>query len=765
MSMSGDDGRRSRSWSLAEALSRYLTVVTNRPHGEDEEGLATGVAAAAESLAYAVIEATPSALLLTNAAGNISFANSAAERLFGYEAGELVGRPLLDLVPPRYRDAHMVSYHVSMDTPVSRMMGGDSELFGLRKDGGEIPVEMALNTLELGGEVQILASIFDTSARHEAQREAAMAVAEAEAIVSSAPFAIIATDVAGLIVAVNPAAERLLWYREAELAGKASVLLLHDKAEIEACAAELSRELGEPVSADIAVFRAKASRGLPDSREWSYIRKGGSRVPVQLTVSAIRDQRQAITGFLGIAYDITDRKRADGYIRHIAHHDALTGLPNRVLLHERLDSAIAQASRTGGKIGVLLVDLDHFKRVNDMLGHYAGDQLLIDITQAMQRCVRSTDVLARMGGDEFVVLMPDVTNEREVLETARKIVQALSGPIQIRGHAASVATSVGVALYPDHTTDPQALLTHADMAMYDAKRRGGSHYRIFTLDMAHRLERQVGMQRALAGAMERGEFFLEYQPEVSSKSGRVIGVETLLRWRHATRGLVPPDEFIPIAEESGLIVAIGAWVLRTACAEIGALNKTLAEPLRLSVNVSPQQLFDEQMWQDIDKTLAKHAIAPHLFEIEITEASLMGNGNREQQVLSQLRNLGITITIDDFGTGYSSLSYLAQFSIDRIKIDRTFVQDLMRNPNRATIVSAIIAMARKLGIGLIAEGVETVAHLRWLEDQGCDEFQGFLFSAPVPAERLAARLAHLKREIPALFSLDYSPASGRAGSA
>lgn len=733
---------------MRDALLRRLAGVSDQLAMPVRPGAIGNSAGDAENLTNIIIDAAPSALLLVGRNGVIARASSVAERLFGYGKKELNGKAIDDLIPQRFRANHKGMMNGFMEKPSTRVMGPGRELFGLRKDGSEVPIEVGLNALEIGSSTPILASIVDISGRKRAQHEAAKANALSEAIINSAPFSIIATDSDGTIVAANPGAENMLWYRESELIGRASPMLIHDLSEVEARAEELKRELGEPVAADFSVFISKASRGQIDGREWTYVRKDGSRFPVHLTVSSLLDEEGENAGYLGIAYDITDRKRADEYIRHIAHHDTLTGLPNRVLMYDRLDVAIARANRFGTKVGVLLIDLDHFKRVNDTLGHHVGDQFLVNVTQIIQRCLRATDTLARMGGDEFVVLMPDITSETEASDTARQIVAALTGPVHFGKHLAGVTTSIGLVLYPDHGLDGNTLLMHADMAMYEAKRCGRSQYQVFSREMAQSIEQQLDLERAVAGAIEYREFFIEYQPEISITTGQVVAVEALLRWEHPKRGLIPPDQFIPIVEENGMIIPIGEWVLRTACAEIGALNKQLHTPIRLSVNVSPRQLINERISVVIEEVLRENDIPPYLFEIEVTEVALMNNGGRELEILTLLRDLGITISIDDFGTGYSSLSYLAQFSIDQIKIDKSFVQDLVLNTNRETIVSAIIAMAHKLNIGIIAEGVETGVQLDWLIRQGCTDFQGYLFARPVGVEKLQDHVLRLKHDIP-----------------
>ena len=419
-------------------------------------------------------------------------------------------------------------------------------------------------------------------------------------------------------------------------------------------------------------------------------------------------------------------------IAHSAEHDALTGLPNRVLLNDRIGVAIAFANRHEKKSAILFLDLDGFKHVNDLLGHPIGDKLLQSIAALLLDCVRSCDTVSRQGGDEFVVLLSEVERAEDAAIIAGRMLKAVRGAHAIEGHDLHVSTSVGVSIYPDDGLDAPSLLKNADTAMYQAKEMGRDNFQFFTPAMNARAVERQSVEEGLRRALERNEFALHYQPKISLKTGAIIGVEALLRWRHPVRGIVPPAQFIPVAEDCGLIRPIGEWVLHKACAQAQDWCDLDLSFGTMAVNVSAVQFTDELFMQRLMAILTETKLDPRLLELELTESVLMKRVERTASVLQSLREKGVQIAIDDFGTGYSSLSYLQKFPVDVLKIDRSFVQKIGDLEDGGTLVTAVIDMARALKVRVIAEGVETLEQLEFLAGLKCDEAQGFYFSTPVP---------------------------------
>ncbi len=432
--------------------------------------------------------------------------------------------------------------------------------------------------------------------------------------------------------------------------------------------------------------------------------------------------------------DLEERKRTERNMRHMAHHDALTDLPNRTLFRDRLTHAMAQADRYQQKLAVLFLDLDRFKAINDTLGHNVGDQLLRIAADRLQSCVRDCDTVARLGGDEFTVIVEDVGDRETAAIVAQKIIDTFSQPFNLHGHEVFVTTSVGITLYPDDDEHIDALLRNADAAMYRAKECGRNNYQFYVPEMNVRARERLMLENALRRALVREEFTLYYQPRVDLHSGRVIGAEALLRWRHPELGLVPPAEFVPILEETGMIIPVGEWVLREACRQNRAWQDKGLSPVRMAVNLSVRQFVQKDLAGLVGLVLTETGLAAPYLELEITEELLLEHSAANSETLDRLRDLGVHISIDDFGTGYSSLSYLKRLPIHTLKIDKSFVRDITLDADGAAIVSAIIAMACNLRLNVLAEGVETDAQLAFLRAQGCNEIQGYSFSHPLPAD-------------------------------
>jgi len=448
-----------------------------------------------------------------------------------------------------------------------------------------------------------------------------------------------------------------------------------------------------------------------------------------------------LIGYRGTARDVTERKLAEAHIHYLATHDSLTGLPNRVLFHQMLSAAVPTAQRYGRGFAVMFIDLDRFKLINDTLGHEAGDQLLKEVSKRLRAALRCSDVLARLGGDEFVVLLQEIESEETAAVVARKILAAAIEPVSIMGHECQVTASIGICLYPSQAEDERALMRNADIAMYMAKEEGKNTFQFYSPEVKSKSFERLTLESSLRGALERDEFELHYQPKVDLHSGRIVGVEALLRWRHPSLGLVAPSQFIPLAEETGLIVPIGRWVLNTACRQNMDWQRQGLPAVTVAVNLSMRQFADVNLLQDIAQALRDSGMPAKLLHIELTETMVMQNPARAEAMLKAITAMGIRVAMDDFGVGYSSLAQLKGFPIDTLKVDRSFIRNLPDSEQDRAITTAIVAMAKTLGLKVVAEGVETAEQEAFLRGIGCDESQGYHFSRPVPPDEFAWLLA------------------------
>ena len=456
-----------------------------------------------------------------------------------------------------------------------------------------------------------------------------------------------------------------------------------------------------------------------------------------------------VIGVIGLIRDITARKSAEQQIEYQAYHDALTGLANRRLFQEHLSLALALAQRRGTLVSVLFLDLDHFKVVNDSLGHSVGDALLRQVAKRLKNAVREGDTVARVGGDEFTIVLQELGRRDDAALVAQKVLRTISEPMDVNGHRLYITTSIGITVYPDDGDDAETLLKNADTAMYRAKAEGRNTYQMSTHELSRSTHERMTLESGLHRAMERGEFALLYQPQVDVSTMQIVGMEALLRWHHPQRGVIVPEHFISVAEERGLILIIGDWVIREACLEARKFQDLGLHDFRVSVNISARQFRDPSLLSSVESSLAEAGIEARTLELEITETVAMENVEMTLSTLAQLRSSGVTIAIDDFGTGHSSLSYLKRFPIDALKIDRGFVEDLPDKFEDAAIVNSVIQLANGLGLRVVAEGVETREQLEFLRDSGCREVQGFFLSYPVPADDIKALIVGGQAFLPA----------------
>lgn len=531
---------------------------------------------------------------------------------------------------------------------------------------------------------------------------------------------VIVTDRRNRILAVNPAFFRITGFSREEVIGKTPWRLFSGMHDL-----DFYRSIRESI--DIA--------GTWQGELWER-RKSGEVFVSWTSINAVKDDLGQVSTYVSVFTDISERKQAEDRISHLAHHDALTGLPNRLLMEDRLNQIIQMAKRKDQQVAVLLLDLDHFKTINDALGHHIGDLMLRSVAERVVKSVRATDTVCRLGGDEFLVILSDKAEDKSAARMAEKLISNLTETYSIERHQLHVTPSIGICMYPQDGTDTASLLKNADAAMYHAKQNGRNSYQFFTPSLNAKVSERLALENSLHRALERGEFVLHYQPQFDLDSGLLIGIEALIRWQHPEWGMVSPAEFIPIAEESGLIISLGEWILRTACTEARRWHETGGSKVPVAINISSVQFQQKNFLEIISRVLKESGLSPEYLELELTEGIVMQHSEKNLELLQKLKQLGVLLAIDDFGTGYSSMSYLKRFPIDKLKIDQSFVRDVVSDPADSEIIKAIIALGHGLGLRIVAEGVETSEQLDMLRLFHCDEVQGYYFSKPLPFPEL-----------------------------
>jgi len=632
--------------------------------------------------------------------------------IFGYAADELAGLNITTLLSKT--DAAETDFSFSSliafdaDTSSQRVRN----LVGRRRDGSISHMDLLVSEFKQENESLFMGIVHDTSELKMSEKELSLA----SKVFEKMSEAVVVTDENNNYISVNPAFTRITGYTQEEVIGKNPRIMASGRHDL--------------------LFYQKMWEAINTTGHWQgeiWDRRKNSEIfPKWLSIVAVKDNTGQFQNYLAVFSDISERKAADERIHFMAHYDALTELPNRILLHDRILQAILYAKRQQTRVAILFLDLDRFKTINDTLGHSFGDLLLQAVAERLRNCLRSSDTIARLGGDEFIVVIPDLHEADHAGKIAQKILNTISRHYVIRDIEVHTTVSIGISLFPDDGTANEELISNADVAMYRAKESGKNTYQFFAPTMNKSSYERWTIENKLRRALERQEFVLHYQPQIDVTTKQIIGAEALVRWQNPEMGLVPPDMFISLAEENGLIVPIGEWVLWEACRQNSAWQQQGVPPISIAVNLSAMQFHQRNLSKMVANVLQMTSLQPTWLELEITETGIMKNAEAIN-TLNSLKQMGIKLAIDDFGTGYSSLSHLKKFPLDNLKIDKSFVQDVIKNQDDAAIVSAIIGMAKSLNLQVIAEGVETKEQLDFLYAHDCFKMQGYYFSRPLPA--------------------------------
>ena len=702
-----------------------------------------------EARLRAVLDHTDEGILTVSTTGDILGVNQAVYRIFGYTEAELRHAHLSKLLPGAASSGAGQDLETFLQLQHMGLDGVGRRTEGRRANGQLFPLGLSVNAMDWRGQAQHLCMLRDLSTQDATERAILAAQRQLNEvdemrriIVHNAPYAVFVLNVQGIFQTVNPAGERLLGCAAQDLVGRCTTQRFFEPTQVAERAHLLALRLNLPVSdLDVVAHLAREAPGLPT--EWRMVRSDGTSLMAEILVTELINEYGARTGYLLMAHDVTARHEAEHQLQHMALHDALTSLPNRNMLQEQLKACLNIAQREQGHMAMMFIDLDRFKKINDSLGHHIGDSVLIEISRRLRAAMRTSDIVARLGGDEFVVLLPRIQAQSDGELVAAKVHEVFNAPVQIGEHELRVTPSIGLALYPQHGTDPVTLMRHADLAMYQAKSDGRNRIQIYSESMTSPSPDTLLLENELYHALERDELRLHYQPQFDCASGRITGAEALLRWEHQGR-LIPPSDFIPLAEESGLIVSIGEWVLRRACTVAHRWRLDTGMPLRIAVNLSAVQLDRLDIVSTVSQVLQDTGLHPTALELEITESVVVRESLRAADVLRQLRALGVGIAIDDFGVGYSSFAYLRELPVDRFKLDRSFLTGVPQSHGDSRLVAALIAMGHRLEVGIVAEGVETAEQATFLRDHGCDEAQGYHLGRPLQESDFEALLNRLR---------------------
>jgi diguanylate cyclase (GGDEF)-like protein/PAS domain S-box-containing protein len=679
-----------------------------------------------EGYQRAIFNATPDAMLISDSHGIITQVNQQAELLLGYKLGELIGQSIEILVPEGFRPKHPELHAKFVAAPVTRPLGAGRTVKARRKDGSNFFVDISVSPIRTEQGLFFASALRDVTQRKQAEAHLRIA---AIAFESNEPMVI--TDSESIILQVNRAFTESTGYTKEEAVGQHISLVKSGRHD-----ADFYAEMWACIDRD----------GTWQGEIWDR-RKNGEIYPKWLIISVVKGDDGVVTHYVGTHIDITERKAAEEQIKQLAFYDPLTQLPNRRLLQERLKHGIDVERRDGKQLALLMLDLDRFKAVNDSFGHLAGDELLQQVAERISVRLRDVDMVARLGGDEFIVLLEDIAHPEDAARVAEDIIIDLSKTFCLtQSDDVQIGVSIGISLYPQHGENIDILMDHADAALYQAKDQGRGCFAYFSEDLTLAARERITLESRLRRAIEQGELRVFFQPQVDIATSRIIGAEALVRWQDPTEGLIPPIRFIPIAEETGLIITIGEWVLKETCRQGREWLDAGLPPLTLAVNVSSQQFRRSDICALVAATLSETGFPAKQLELEITESGLMENQDNATDILNNLRGQGIRLAIDDFGTGYSSLAYLKHFPLDLLKIDKSFIDDIPFHQDDMEIAATIIAMGHILGFKVLAEGVETPEQLAFLQEKGCDMYQGYFKSKPVPAEEFAELLRSQPRD-------------------
>ncbi|MEJ2456147.1 MAG: EAL domain-containing protein [Candidatus Thiodiazotropha sp.] len=674
-----------------------------------------------------LVDDSPIPILLIQKNHIVYLNESSRQALSLDRQSNLINQPVSSLFTPE--SAELVYTRLNS---LEKRVGQPFEATFRRADGKEMHVEVLASSVEHEGTPATQLVFTDITQRKESEAKLQQAVQ----IIEHTMEGVIITDNEGRITSVNPAFCEITGYSEAEIIHQHLDTLKSDRHP-----QEFSEEIWDKIR------QSGSWRG----EVWNQ-RKNGEVYPAWMTVSSVRDEHDSILHYVAVFSDITSIKQSQTQLEHLAHHDSLTNLPNRLLFEDRLQHAISQSKRQGRQLAVLFLDLDRFKNINDTLGHAMGDELLKEVAKRLQHILRDGDTAARLGGDEFTVLVENLEDPSQAAVVAAKIQESFKTPYQIAGRELHITTSIGISIYPEDGQTVADLTKNADAAMYQAKEQGRNNYRYYTSELTRTAFERLLLETELRSALNKDQLLLYYQPQISLKNGQMTGAEAVLRWHHPRLGIIPPARFIPLAEESGLIHEIGLWVLKEACEQTRYLYKQGLFQGRMAINLSVRQIMQTDLILRFEQIIADSDCPPDMLQLEVTEGIFMGQMQQSVPVLDVFKKLGVSIAIDDFGTGYSSLSYLKQLPIDKLKIDRSFIRDLPNDSDAIAITQAIIALGKNLGLHIVAEGVETLAQQALLQKMGCEEGQGYLYSPPVPANAFEEMLLEGSRTFRHHFS-------------